>query len=313
MSAEQQPAASSASPSGPLGGAARADAVRRYDGFKLGVTAALVAALWWFWFDGRAPADRPAASSASSGVTPLAMDRVRASQLDLTFAAGRLVMSGVVPDDATHQRWSEAAHQAFGADHVEDRLHVDAAAQQPTIADIHALLAALKPLASGRLLFDGANYQLTGYARSVDAREAAGQGVQTALAAKTAFDNALVVSESEPPKFDDGLLRTHIEFALGSAALTADGQQRLDHVAPAIIVAGKVVEVSGHTDDLGSAVTNQQLSEARAQAVRAALILRGVPEDRLVAKGYGATLPVADNTTAEGRQRNRRIEFVIRP
>ena len=71
------------------------------------------------------------------------------------------------------------------------------------------------------------------------------------------------------------------------------------------------IEISGHTDDVGSDVSNQALSENRAKAVYQYLIGNKIPADRLVYKGYGKTQPIAPNTTDEGRQKNRRTEFKI--
>lgn len=71
------------------------------------------------------------------------------------------------------------------------------------------------------------------------------------------------------------------------------------------------VEVQGHTDGRGSQATNQTLSERRAVAVQGYLIERGIEAQRVTAKGYGPDRPMADNTTAEGRAKNRRIEFHV--
>ncbi|GET33909.1 cell envelope biogenesis protein OmpA [Prolixibacter bellariivorans] len=70
-----------------------------------------------------------------------------------------------------------------------------------------------------------------------------------------------------------------------------------------------MVEIAGHTDNTGTDVHNLKLSKQRAQAVVSYLEEKGISSQRLVAKGYGATQPVADNTTADGRARNRRTEF----
>ena len=68
------------------------------------------------------------------------------------------------------------------------------------------------------------------------------------------------------------------------------------------------VRVAGHTDNTGRPEVNLRLSRERAGAVTAALVARGVDASRVIAQGYGATQPIADNATAEGRARNRRIE-----
>jgi OOP family OmpA-OmpF porin len=71
------------------------------------------------------------------------------------------------------------------------------------------------------------------------------------------------------------------------------------------------VEIQGHTDSQGSDRANLKLSQRRAESVRRYLIKKAVAGDRLVARGYGETVPIADNRTAEGRSQNRRVEFVI--
>ena len=74
------------------------------------------------------------------------------------------------------------------------------------------------------------------------------------------------------------------------------------------------IELRGHTDSnnsTGDPQYNQKLSQARAEAVRDAMIAAGIDGSRISAKGYGESVPVATNDTAEGRQKNRRTEFVI--
>jgi outer membrane protein OmpA-like peptidoglycan-associated protein len=71
------------------------------------------------------------------------------------------------------------------------------------------------------------------------------------------------------------------------------------------------VEVQGHTDDRGKKKRNAKLSQARAEAVAAILVARGIEPGRLVAKGYGQDRPLAPNDSAENRQKNRRVQFVI--
>jgi outer membrane protein OmpA-like peptidoglycan-associated protein len=71
------------------------------------------------------------------------------------------------------------------------------------------------------------------------------------------------------------------------------------------------IEISGHTDNVGNDQLNQTLSENRAKAVYQYLISNQISPARLVYKGYGKTQPIALNTTEEGRQKNRRTEFMI--
>jgi outer membrane protein OmpA-like peptidoglycan-associated protein len=74
---------------------------------------------------------------------------------------------------------------------------------------------------------------------------------------------------------------------------------------------GLRLEVEGHTDSVGGEEYNQLLSERRAQSVRDYLVQQGVPAGSITAAGFGKTQPVATNQTAEGRQRNRRVELVV--
>ena len=69
-------------------------------------------------------------------------------------------------------------------------------------------------------------------------------------------------------------------------------------------------EVQGHTDNTGNAALNQALSEQRAAAIVAKLVEMGISPSRLSAKGFGQSSPIADNSTDEGRAKNRRVEFV---
>ena len=71
------------------------------------------------------------------------------------------------------------------------------------------------------------------------------------------------------------------------------------------------IEISGHTDNTGSATLNNELSKARAEAVVTYLKTKGIAANRLTSEGYGSSKPVASNDNAAGRQENRRTEFKI--
>jgi outer membrane protein OmpA-like peptidoglycan-associated protein len=100
-----------------------------------------------------------------------------------------------------------------------------------------------------------------------------------------------------------------IQFARGSAAISPQSAALLDRLAREAQACPGSIRIEGYTDSSGRAAANQRLSSARAAAVRAALIERGIPAERLQSKGYGAKHPVANNHTAAGRAKNRRIEF----
>jgi len=100
-------------------------------------------------------------------------------------------------------------------------------------------------------------------------------------------------------------------FRSNDAQLLPAAQTKLDDVAVALLTNGRPVSIEGYTDSKGSQSRNIDLSQRRAESVRTYLISRGLQSDRVVAKGMGPDRPIADNTSAEGRANNRRVEIVV--
>ncbi len=107
-------------------------------------------------------------------------------------------------------------------------------------------------------------------------------------------------------------LKEKIFFQSGKAVIGKSSFSLLDEVAAVLRANPKIsVSIDGHTDGIGAAVMNLKLSRARANAVREFLIGRGIDPERLQARGFGETLPLATNQTAVGREKNRRVEINI--
>ena len=120
--------------------------------------------------------------------------------------------------------------------------------------------------------------------------------------------------EMEAQQTERGLLVTlgDVLFAFNKAELSAQAGPRLDKLANFLKqFPDRKLLIEGYTDSVGGDSYNQELSERRAQAVRDALVQRGVDTGRITARGYGKAHPVADNTSPEGRAMNRRVEIVI--
>ena len=101
-------------------------------------------------------------------------------------------------------------------------------------------------------------------------------------------------------------------FDFDKSALKADAKAKLDDlVAKTRGLNLEVIIAVGHTDSVGADAYNQKLSVARSEAVKAYLVSKGVEKNRVYTEGKGEKQPVADNKTAEGRAKNRRVEIEV--
>lgn len=128
--------------------------------------------------------------------------------------------------------------------------------------------------------------------------------------------NPLMASDDVPKKEElkvevgKAIVLEGIVFATGKADISSESEMILEKAYNTLEQNPEIeVEIQGHTDNTGSRATNSKLSQARADAVKTWLVAKGIAAERIAAKGYGPDKPVADNTTADGRQQNRRIEF----
>ena len=107
-----------------------------------------------------------------------------------------------------------------------------------------------------------------------------------------------------------GIILEGVNFKSGTAVFTPESQKNLDKVATALSHVPQLkIEVAGFTDSAGDPKRNLELSIQRSQAVVSYLVTKGVAAGQLTAKGYGKENPIADNATAAGKQKNRRVEL----
>jgi outer membrane protein OmpA-like peptidoglycan-associated protein len=110
----------------------------------------------------------------------------------------------------------------------------------------------------------------------------------------------------EPPRV---FTLDNVLFDTGSAVLKPSSTKELKELFDYLSLKPDLkVEIAGHTDDVGNDDSNLTLSQHRADAVKSWLIRRGISSERIIAKGYGETRPIASNKTEEGKQKNRRTE-----
>jgi outer membrane protein OmpA-like peptidoglycan-associated protein len=109
-------------------------------------------------------------------------------------------------------------------------------------------------------------------------------------------------------------LRNDLLFDSGNAVLKPGSQRAIDNLAGFMRkYPDRDIAIEGFTDAVGSDAVNRKLSETRAEAVKHALVSRGIEPSRIDARGYGPAFPIASNDTPTGRQLNRRVEIVINP
>ena len=113
-------------------------------------------------------------------------------------------------------------------------------------------------------------------------------------------------------KTGDTIVLHGVNFEFNKATLTVNAKTLLDQVADALLARKDIkVEIDGHTDGKGSEPYNLKLSDKRAASVKQYLVGRGIDADRMSSKGFGKTMPIADNNTDEGRELNRRVELKV--
>jgi OmpA-OmpF porin, OOP family len=267
----------------------------------------LVLLLILLWMMGRGPGQpgccgdvattMPAAVPAPSAVVPTPVPVVTpppapvAAKVDAAWDGKKVTLTGDVATDADKQRLVDAATASYGAGNVIDQLTIKAG------------LAAL------------AGVTLTGTVPSDAEKTSRGDAAAKAFA-PAAIDNQLAVQAPAAPAVavekapDCGkVMQLQVSFATGSAAITPQGKRYLDDVVKCV---SGPMQVSGHTDNVGSAALNAKLSAARANAVKAYLVGKGVKAEQLSTKGFGASKPIADNRSAAGRAKNRRIELTAK-
>lgn len=136
-----------------------------------------------------------------------------------------------------------------------------------------------------------------------------GAGCPITVKNETKVIEKIVVTEEDRKVVDEAI--KNLEFETGKSTIRSTSYSSLDRVAAILIEKNFSLKLAGHTDNTGSLQTNLRLSKERAEAVKAYLVSKGANPSRIEATGYGPNQPIASNSTAEGRQQNRRVEFTL--
>lgn len=225
-----------------------------------------------------------------------------------------VVIEGVVPNEASKQAILMRMQSVYGANQVIDKIQVRPVAAPNGWSDSVArvITPELKKVRQGQLRVRGTQIELNGKVSHPNDIQPTTANFQMLIQQPYRFNAQLSVNQAEQKIIDDALKNRIVEFESGSAVLTAAGHQILEEMAVALHkVGGKKVKIIGHTDSSGDGNKNFLLSQERAMAVRNYLIAKNIKAENLSTEGMGSSKPVADNTTAEGRKKNRRIEFEV--
>lgn len=241
-----------------------------------------------------------AAVAQSAGLAPAAPE------------PGQVLASGTVPDEGTKAAVLAKLREVYGADKVVDQIAIGPVVMPANWNGyVQKLISPeLKQISRGQLKIDGSNVSLRGEVANEALRQRIASGVATSLNPTYTVNNGLRVSAADQGILDSTLANRTVEFESGKATLTPAGRAILDEMLAAMLkLKDRKVEIIGHTDSAGLRATNLGLSQARAETVKAYFSSHGLNGDLLTASGQGPDRPIASNDSADGRARNRRIEF----
>lgn len=225
-----------------------------------------------------------------------------------------VVVSGTVADEASKAGLLARLREVYGAARVVDQLAIGTVATPANWnAYVQRLIGPnLKMITRGQLKVDGNAISLRGDVANEMQRQSIASDIATSLNPTYTVNNGLRVVASGQTMLDAALADRIIEFESGKATLTESGMGILDQISAVLLkLRNKKVDVIGHTDNSGSRASNLSLSQARAEAVKAYIVTKGIDPASIAVSGEGPDRPVADNSAPDGRARNRRIEFKV--
>ena len=225
-----------------------------------------------------------------------------------------VIAEGTVPNNSSKQAILAKLYSTYGQENVVDRIQIRQVVAPTDWSNIvsNVINEDLKKVKQGTLTVKGSDIQLMGKVLNSYEIQDTTETFKGLTPANYRLNAQLSVNQTEQKIIDAALKNRIIEFESGSSVLATSGIQILDEMVSALNkVSGKKIRIIGHTDSSGDTNKNLILSQQRAESVKAYLIAKNIPVHLLTTKGSGSSKPVADNATAEGRKKNRRIEFEV--
>ncbi len=235
-------------------------------------------------------------------------------------STSQVLLQGDVPDDRTRVRLVETAQQLFPSTSVADQMRVVGAPSDAWLPTAVKALEQLARLERGEAAVVAQQVTVRGLAESDQIAADVRSAVESGFSDGFQGTHAITVMSAVEKEADEcqGLMRDAtnrgiLQFERAKADLTPDSTDTLKELAQVANACPRFrIEIEGHTDAEGTDERNQRLSDRRARTVADYLISSGVDANRLSTVGYGATRPIAENETPDGRAKNRRIEFVVK-
>ncbi|MDR0810602.1 MAG: OmpA family protein [Gemmobacter sp.] len=237
---------------------------------------------------------------------------------------GQVQLRGRLTDAVLKSAVDSYARARFGTDRVYTATRFDEELPDGWPIRVLAGLEALAVLHHGNLTVRSDTVEVSGVSGRQDGRARVAQILSNKLGQGEPFKVSVNYDEAFDPfaalpspqecanQLNAVVARRKITFSPGSAEITAEADATLADLAKILLDCPALrMEIAGHTDAQGSTEGNLALSQARAEAVLIGLQGRQVTVSGFIAKGYGEGLPIADNGTEEGREANRRIEFIL--
>lgn len=233
-----------------------------------------------------------------------------------TGAGSQVVVGGQVPDEATRVSVLNALAKVYGISNVVDRIEVVGSIATPPNWAVNVgklLTPELQQIHKGQLQVTGTQLVVNGEVANEAVRQKLLSDMATSLnPTYTIRNNLQVPAAGSQQQVDQVLANRTIEFETGSATLTDHGRQVLDAVVPVLTgIGNRKLSLVGHTDNSGDRRLNLTLSQARADAVKGYLVGKGIDPGRITTSGVGPDQPIAPNDSADGRAKNRRIDFRV--
>ncbi|MEM6387043.1 MAG: OmpA family protein [Pseudomonadota bacterium] len=237
---------------------------------------------------------------------------------------GQVQLRGRLSDETMRNAVVSFAAAQFGADNISPATRLDSEVPPGWPKRVMAALAALGKLHNGVASVTEDRIEIRGMTGNASAQGEIAGLLSGALGGAENYQLDVTYREELDPLasiptpdecvdlLNAAAERRKITFAPSSSDIDDDAQATVDDIADIIRDCQSVeIQIGGHTDSQGREVMNEQLSQARADAVLNAIMARRVLVSNLSAKGYGESQPIADNDTEEGREANRRIEFKL--